>query len=437
MSEEADVLLWGRRIGVVLQEEDAGAAVFGYEPEFARSGIQVSPLEMPLRTAPYSFPSLSFESFKGLPGMLSDSLPDRWGNTLIDTWLESQGRSPGSARAIERLCYTGARGIGALEYRPAKGPQPEAADEIRVDALVRLASEVLTRRRELVASVEQGSEQEAMLEILSVGMSAGGARAKAVIAWNRETNEIRSGQLDAPEGFEHWLLKFDGVSGNRDKERLDDPRGFGAIEFAYSLMAKAAGIEMAECDLLAEGPRRHFVTRRFDRPRGNAKLHMQSLAAIGHYDFNMAGAHSYEQAMRVIRRLGMPTKTVEQQFRRMAFNVVARNQDDHVKNIAFLMDQGGNWELSPAFDVSFNHNPRGDWTQQHQMTVNGKRDGFAREDLGRCADAVSINRARAMRIVDEVEEAVARWPGFAETAGVAEAEIERIGREHRLGMPRL
>ena len=437
MSEYATVQLWGRTIGAVSLEEGARAAVFQYDPEFARSGIQVSPLTMPLRPEPYSFPELSlvsYPAFKGLPGLLADSLPDKYGNALIDTWLASQGRRPESADAIERLCYIGKRGMGALEYEPAKGPQTGAAEEIQIGALVELASEILAHREDFVASLREGKEEKGMQEILSIGTSAGGARAKAVIAWNRETREVRSGQVEAPSGFEHWLLKFDGVENNKDKEDLGDPQGYGAIEFAYAQMAAAAGIEMPPTDLLPENGRRHFMVRRFDRPTRKTKLHMQSLGALAHYDLNQAGAHSYEQAMMAIRRLGMGISEIEQQFRRMTFNVVARNQDDHVKNIAFLMNRGGEWSLSPAFDVTYAYRPGGTWTDQHQMSLNGKREGFAREDFVSCAEAVSMRRGRALEILAEVTEAVAGWREFANSAGVPEERAEKIGAEHRLDL---
>jgi serine/threonine-protein kinase HipA len=433
---DARVNLWGREIGAVSLVESQPAAIFQYEREFARSAIQVAPLTMPLRVEPYSFPALSYKSFKGLPGLLADSLPDKFGSALIDTWLASQGRSPQSADSVERLCYIGARGMGALEFEPVEGPDREPIEDIRIEALVNLASEVLSKREQFVASVKEGHEEEGLLELLSVGMSAGGARAKAVIAWNPETNEVRSGQVAAPPGYEHWLLKFDGVSGNKDKESFDDPEGHGATEFAYSLMAREAGIEMTECRLFEENGRRHFMTRRFDRPVGNFKLHLQSLGAIGNFDFNERGAYSYEQAMMVIRQLGLSIEDIEEQFRRMAFNVVARNQDDHVKNIAFLMDQGGNWSLSPAFDVTFAYNPAGDWTAQHQMTLNGKRDGFSLEDFERCAGSVSMKRGRAVAILGEVRDAVANWPEHAAAAGVDEGDIRRIGGTHRLALPK-
>jgi serine/threonine-protein kinase HipA len=437
VSEYATVRLWGRTIGAVSHEEGARAAVFQYDPEFARSGIQVSPLTMPLRPEPYSFPELSigsYPAFKGLPGLLADSLPDKYGNALIDTWLASQGRPPESADAIERLCYIGKRGMGALEYEPAIGPQGSGAEEIQIGALVELASEILAHREDFVASLREGNEEEGMRELLSIGTSAGGARAKAVIAWNPETKEVRSGQVDAPPGFEHWLLKFDGVENNKDREELGDPQGYGAIEFAYARMAAAAGVEVPPSHLLPENGRRHFMVRRFDRPTRTTKLHMQSLGALAHYDLNQAGAHSYEQAMMAIRRLGMGMPEIEQQFRRMTFNVVARNQDDHVKNIAFLMDKSGAWSLSPAFDVTYAYRPGGIWTDQHQMSLNGKRDGFTREDFVDCAEAVSMRRGRALEILAEVTEVVSEWPAYAAEAEVEEGQAAAVERTLRLDL---
>lgn len=435
LSTVARVSLWGSRIAAVSLEDGSDVAVFQYDPEFAASGIQVSPLVLPLQTEPYTFPALSYESFRGLPGLLADSLPDRYGNALIDVWLARQGRTPESFNAIERLCYIGRRGMGALEFAPSRGPQETRSREIEIDALVELASEVLAHREHLTGSFADTTREDALRDILSVGTSAGGARAKAVIAWNPGTNAVRSGQVDAGPGFQYWLLKLDGVSGNKDKE-LDDSQGYGAIELAYHLMARAGGIAMSECRLLEEGGRRHFMTRRFDRDDDDGgKRHMQSLGALAHYDFNQAGAYSYEQALQVIRRLGLPMEAVEQQFRRMVFNVVARNQDDHVKNIAFLMDRDGSWQLAPAFDVTYAYQPSGRWTNQHQMSLNGKRDDFRVEDIRACARAVSMKRGRAEAILAEVYEAVSAWPSFASEADVDPEQAARIQRAHRLALP--
>ena len=431
----AKVQLWGRTIGAVSLEEGREVAAFQYDADFARSGIELSPLVMPLGEQVYQFPALPRNTFHGLPGMLADALPDKFGNALIDAWLATQGRTPESFHAVERLCYTDTRGMGALEFAPTLGPKSGKAAKIQVDALVRLAGEVLTHRGDLQGHFHSAGKESALSDILRVGTSAGGARAKAVIAWNRKTNEVRSGQIAAGEGFDYWLLKFDGVAGNKDKE-LEDPKGYGAIEYAYHLMAKAAGITMSECRLLEENGRRHFMTRRFDRLTSGAKLHMQSLCALAHYDFQQAGAYSYEQALQTIRRLKLPMAAVEEQFRRMVFNVVARNQDDHVKNIAFLMNQQGEWSLAPAFDVTYSYNPSGSWTATHQMTLNGKRDGFALADFEACAKAALMKRGRAATIIEEVREAVKHWPEFAAEAKLSGKWQNKIQKTHRLEFPK-
>ncbi|MFZ5483601.1 MAG: type II toxin-antitoxin system HipA family toxin [Pseudomonadota bacterium] len=427
MSTLAEVRLWGKTIGAVSLLDGEEVASFEYDAAFAQSGIQVAPLVMPLARRVYRFPELARPTFHGLPGLLADALPDKFGNALIDAWLASQGRQPGSFNAVERLCYTGERGMGALEFAPAIGPKAKQSRHIEVSTLVALASEVLTHRNDLQASFAAEGREEALRDILRVGTSAGGARAKAVIAWNPETNEVRSGQVQAGQGFEDWLLKFDGVSGNKDKE-LDDPKGYGLIEYAYYLMARDCGIEMSECRLFQENGRSHFMTRRFDRLASGEKLHMQSLCALAHYDFNMAGAYSYEQALLAMRQLQLPMQAIEQLFRRMAFNIVARNQDDHVKNIAFLMNKAGEWSLSPAFDMTYSFNPSGAWTASHQMTMNGKRDHFTLEDFNACARTASMKRGRAAKIVAEVQATVAQWPSFAEKAGVPDGVREKIQR---------
>ncbi|MDA8137146.1 MAG: HipA domain-containing protein [Desulfobacteraceae bacterium] len=431
MSTYAHVNLWGRTIGAVALEEGRPFAAFEYDPAFARSGIEIAPLMMPLSHRVYSFPELPLQSFRGLPGLLADSLPDKFGHALIDVWLATQGRLPQSFNAVERLCYVGRRGTGALEYTPVLGPRSKSASRIQVDRLVALASEILTQRNDLLASFAGRGKDKALADILRVGTSAGGARAKALIAWNPVTHEVRSGQIETGQGFEYWLLKFDGVHGNQDKE-MEDPQGFGVIEYAYWHMARAAGIAMSECRLLEENQRRHFMTRRFDRLANGEKLHMQSLGAMAHLDFNLAGAYGYEQALLVIRRLGLPMDAVEEQFRRMVFNILARNQDDHVKNIAFLMDKSGRWSLSPAFDVTYSYNPTGAWTASHQMALNGKRDGFLLEDFQACARAATLKRGRAEAIIEEVRQAVSRWPEFADLAGVPAAWRDRIYQTLRL-----
>ncbi|GAB6907204.1 Toxin HipA [Desulfosarcina cetonica] len=431
MSTTAEVNLWGRTIGAVALQDGQRVTAFEYDPAFARSGIELSPLTMPLSTRVYTFPQLAYGTFHGLPGLLADSLPDRFGNALINAWLATQGRSADSFNAVERLCYVGKRGTGALEFVPVIGPRDQRAVRLNVDRLVALASEILSQRDHLAESFAGPQKARGLANILRVGTSAGGARAKAIIALNPVTNEVRSGQVDAGEGFEYWLLKFDGVSGNRDKE-LADPKGYGAVEYAYWKMATDAGIRMSECRLLEENDRRHFMTRRFDRgPRGE-KLHMQSLCAMAHFDFNLAGAYAYEQALLVIRRLGLSMDAVEEQFRRMVFNVVARNQDDHVKNIAFLMTPDGTWSLSPAFDLTYSYNPDGAWTASHQMTLNGKRDDFTREDFRACAKTAMLKRGRAETIIAQVQRVVARWPDYADAAGVPPAWRDQIYATLRL-----
>jgi serine/threonine-protein kinase HipA len=430
----ARVELWGRTIGAVSTVDGQDYAAFQYDPEFARSGIQVSPLMMPLSDRVYAFPELARPTFHGLPGLLADSLPDKFGHALINAWLARRGRTPEGFGAVERLCYTGARGMGALEFAPALGPKPRKATRIEIDALVALASEVLSHRQGLKGSLTGAARTKALNDILRVGTSAGGARAKAVIAWNRATDEVRSGQIYAGDGFEYWIIKFDGVAANRDHE-LDDPKGYGLVEYAYHLMARAAGIAMSDCRIMEENGRHHFMTRRFDRGEGGQKLHLQSLCGLAHFDFNQAGAYSYEQALLTIRQLELPMAAVEEQFRRMVFNIVARNQDDHVKNIGFLMDQQGRWSLSPAFDVSYSYSPGGTWTATHQMTLNSKRDGFAMSDFKACARTALIKRGRAEAIIEEVRGAVARWPEFAATAGVSGEWAERIRQSYRLASP--
>ena len=426
----AEVKLWGKTIGAVSWDKDAGRGNFEYDPAFVRSGIEVAPLTMPLSGQIYTFPALPSETFHGLSGLLADSLPDDFGNALINAWLAREGRTPDSFNPVERLCYTGNRGMGALEYLPTQGPISKMSKPIDVEGLVKLASEVLTKRNQLDSSFAVPDRENALNEILQVGTSAGGARAKAIIAWNSDSNEVRSGQVKADEGYTYWLLKFDGVSGNKDKE-LEDPSGYGIIEYAYYLMAVEAGISMMECRLLKESGRNHFMTKRFDRLDNGQKMHMQSFGAMEHYDFKKAGAYSYEQAFQTIRKLGLSMDDIEEQFRRMAFNILSRNQDDHVKNIAFLMDKAGRWSLSPAFDITYSYNPSGAWTSSHQMSMNGKRDLFIAEDFRACAKLMSMKRGRAEEILNQVQKAVLKWSHFADEAGIDSVIRNKISNAHR------
>ena len=417
----AGVYLWGTRIGTVAQESRSQAAVFTYERDFLRSGIEVSPLMMPLSERNYSFPGLRPESFRGLPGMLSDSLPDRYGTRLLERAFAERGREAESILAVERLCYTGSRGMGALEYRPEDFLVTTVNESLDLDVLVRAASEVLSEREQLRASSSD------IRQLISVGTSAGGARAKAVIAWNRETGDVRSGQIASRPGYEHWIVKFDGVTGNRDHGDKDDGTEFTRIEYAYHLMAVAAGIDMSECLLLRQAGKYHFMTKRFDRIGDSGeKLHMQTLGALAHYDFNDPGTNSYEQAAQVLYRLGMGKKEAEQLYRRMVFNVLARNQDDHVKNISFLMSRRGQWSLAPAYDVTFALDPDNYWLRRHQMSVNGKLDNITAEDLLASAGSMNLSAVRAKRILGEVSDALAGWSRFAEEASVTEPVMNAI-----------
>lgn len=431
MSTHATVRLWGTDIGYLSLGDDQQVVDFEYDRAFLRSGIEIAPICMPLSSRVYRFPELSVKSFHGLPGLLADSLPDKFGNAIIDTWLATTGRTAESFNAVERLCYIGTRGMGALEFKPSLQRGRTSSAPIHVSQLVDLASEILTHRSSLSTVFANRKADQAVREILRVGTSAGGARAKALIAWNPETNEVRSGQVPAEIGFESWLMKFDGVKNNRDKE-LADPEGFGAIEYAYSKMAKDAGIVMMPCRLFEENGRRHFMTKRFDRTDDGGKRHLQSLAAIAHYDFNMAGAYGYEQAIMTMQKLALGRDAIEQQFRRMVFNIVARNQDDHVKNIAFLMDRQGDWSLSPAFDVTYSFNPSGDWTSAHQMTLNAKRDDFVMNDFESCGRLARLKQGQAKSIVLKTQAVVSKWHDYADAAGVHPDQRDQIYRALRL-----
>ena len=421
---DANVILWGRRIGAVSWDETRSLGVFQYDPGFVGAGIEVAPLAMPVRETPYEFPALNRKTFRGLPGMLADALPDRFGNRLIDAWLADTGKSHEAFNPVDRLCYIGRRGIGALEFEPALRKQTRAK-RLEVARLVELANRVLDARADLAGRLDGESDAGALEDILSVGTSAGGARAKAVLAWNPKTGEFRSGQLDADEGFEHWLLKFDGISNNSDTE-LSDPAGYGKIEYAYALMARAAGITMSECRLHHEGGRSHFMTKRFDRNDTGRKLHVQSLGAMQHFDFNDPSAYSYEQAIMTIRQLGLGMVAVEEQFRRAVFNVIARNQDDHVKNISFLMDRSGYWSLSPAYDVTYAYNSDGMWTRDQQMSMSGRRNNFEQDDILRFAASTGVKKRRALAILDQISASVQNWSSYANAAEVSPRDAARI-----------
>lgn len=420
----ATVRLWSHDVGAVAWDADRGIAAFEYEPAFLRRGPEIAPLTMPLRSGVQSFPELNRETYHGLPGLLADALPDRFGNRIIDAWLARQGRNASDFTPVERLSYIGVRGMGALEFTPAIGPRASKAVPLEVAELTQLVRDIFQHRTDWVVNLK-GSMADALNTIVRVGTSAGGNRAKAVIAWNPKTREVRSGQAGLPPGFESWILKFDGVADSA----LGDPQGFGRVEFVYHKMALKAGIAMTRCDLLVENGRAHFMTERFDRDADGEKLHVQSLCAIAHYDFNAAGEYSYEQALSVIHRLKLAYPAVEEMYRRMVFNVVARNQDDHTRNIAFLMAPDGTWRLAPAFDVVWAYNSKGTWTNRHQMTVNGKRDDFERRDLLAVADTFGIKSAP--EIIDRVIDAVASWETTAKDCGVDSELRKTIASTHR------
>ena len=420
----ATVRLWNRDVGAVAWNADRGLGEFEYDPGFIRQGLEIAPLTLPVRAGVFAFPALRHETFRGLPGLLADALPDRFGNRIIDAWLARQGRSADDFTPVERLCCMGVRGMGALEFRPAIGLRETGAVPIEVADLAQLVGDLFRHRTEWVVNLK-GRRAEALAAIIRVGTSAGGNRAKAVIAWNPATQEVRSGQASTPPGFEPWILKFDGVADSA----LGDPHGFGRVEYAYHKMALAAGLSMSPCRLLEEGGRAHFMTRRFDRDAEGGKIHVQSLCALAHFDFNAAGEYGYEQALAILQRLNLGYPALEEMYRRMAFNVMARNQDDHTRNIAFLMDRRGEWRLAPAFDVVWAYNSKGTWTNRHQMTVNGKRDGFSREDLMMPARQFGVRNAAD--ILESVKDAVARWPEFAKTCGVRAALAKTIGKTHR------
>ena len=398
----AKVYIWGEYAGAVLWNENTATATFEYEPSFVNKGWDLSPLMMPINeNRAHSFRELSKDTFMGLPGLLADALPDAYGKVLLDRWLVSLGRT--FANPVERLCYQSKRSMGALEFIPAKDDYLDKSSVIAISSLVQVAAEVLSDKSNLETNLKEDTK-EALINIIKVSTSAGGQRAKAVIAYNDTTGEVRSGQLDAAEGFDHWLLKLDGVT----NAVLGDPQHYGKIEYAYHKMALKAGIEMTECRLLEENGRSHFMTKRFDRRGGNEKIHMQTLCGMAHYDYKMLHAYSYEQAFQVMRRLRLPYGQAEQMFKRMVFNVIARNQDDHTKNISFLMDKTGTWMLSPAYDMSWAYNPQGEWTSHHQMSINNKWDNITRADLLAVAEAMHIKKADS--IINEICDAVSMWP---------------------------
>ena len=370
-------------VGAVSFDTQTGLGAFEYAPSFIKTGIELSPLKMPLAQGIYSFPELDFNTFKGLPGLVADSLPDDFGNAVLNAWVAMRGKSPNDITPLQRLQYTGARGMGALEYAPATQIKSlNASQQVDIDSLLSIAQAILNTRNDFSVELSKNNadDREAMLALLSVGMSAGGARPKAVLAFNADFTQARSGQTDAPEGFTHYLMKFDGVSEhNENQETFGDPLGFGAMEFVYYLMAKDCGIDMMPCHLLPEGQRRHFITQRYDRV-GNEKVHVQTLNGLAHVDYLNPGSFSYAELFAVLRQLKLSAVDAEQLFRRMVFNIVARNHDDHAKNFGFML-RGDKWGLAPAYDLAYSYKPGSKWVNSHWMSLNGKRDDFVRADF--------------------------------------------------------
>ena len=415
MVDVARVKMFGMNVGTFKWDDTYDMARFEYDEHFVGKGLEPSPLMMPVKQGRiYSFGNLNRDVFYGLPGMLADSLPDTYGRALFDKWLSMVGRTSGNP--IETLCFLGQRCMGALEFEPATGPITTDM-KIEIDSLVEVAKEALSKKEEFGTNLD-ADRKAAIAEILRLGTSAGGQRAKAVIAYNKETGEVRSGQVQAPTGFDYYLIKLDGVSAEAGFQETEN---FGRLEFSFSLLAKECGIEMTECALIEENGRAHFLTKRFDRVNGN-KIHMQTLCGIAHYDFHLRRAYSYEQAFNVMRRLRLPYSQAEEMFLRMVFNVVIRNQDDHTKNISFLMDNVGKWRLSPAYDLGFAYNPKGAWTNTHQMSINGKFDDITRKNLQ--AFAISNNIKNANEIIDKVCEVTSKWPEMAKNCGVPKEMID-------------
>lgn len=415
----ARVKIWGQYVGAVAWLEDQQYATFQYEPDFLKKEIDLAPVKMPIREGGrvYSFPELrsknsELDTFKGLPGLLADALPDKYGNQLINSYLAQNGRTSGSMNPVEKLCFIGSRGMGALEFEPTELKQYKRSFNVGIDSLVNVAQRMLSERTLFDTNLTDDDE-EAMMDILKIGTSAGGARPKAIIAFNEKTGEVKSGQTTTPKGFEQWLIKLDGVS----DAQFGSTSGYGRVEMAYYLMAKAAGVEMMESRLIEENDRAHFMTKRFDRFGGSEKYHVQTFCAMEHFDFNDVGSFSYEQLFQTMRKLRLPYPEAEELFRRMVFNVLSRNCDDHTKNFAFRLKQGGKWELSPAYDVCHAYRPESRWVSQHALSVNGKRYSITKGDF--LVVAKSMNIKRGPKIIEEVDSVVRQWSSFASEVGVS------------------
>ena len=437
MSTVTEVILWGKSVGALLYDTDTGLSTFEYDKGWLKQDVSISPLHLPPRAGKFNFPSLPQETFFGLPGVFADTLPDDFGNAVINAWLARQGIPKSSFSPVDRLLYTGNRGMGALEYKPdGRNTQTQVSGDIKVDTLVELAQSVLDQRAGLDVAISEGDENnDAMSAIFQVGTSAGGARPKAVIAVNRDRSRVVSGQTPIPKGFTHYLIKFDGVKERSStSEVFGDPQGYGRMEYAYYLMAKDAGINMAPSELLIEGERAHFMTQRFDRDV-DRKRHYQSLCAMDHADFRKPGQYSYEELMTIARTLRLPRVDAIEIFRRMVFNVIARNQDDHTKNFGFLLDHStAGWRLAPAFDIAYSYKPGSYWVDTHQMTINGKRDKFTRGDLLAVATQIPRFESDARAIIDQVTEVVSQWQDYARRADVHSELSQEIHSNLRLSL---
>lgn len=426
----ATVELWGTPVGYVSMEAGERFARFEYDPEFADMGVEVAPVQMPVVAHNiYQFRGLETHTFHGMPGLLADSLPDKFGNSLINVWLASKGRSAEDFNAVDRLCYTGQRGMGALEFKPASHAAKEQDEELQVSELTELASLAFARSESMDAKLSKDVDDEGLLSILAVGTSAGGARAKAVIAFNPETKQVRSGQLNLQEGFEHWLIKFDGVQFNGDWG-VADPAGYGLLEYSYYEMAQACGIDMMECRLFTENGRNHFMTRRFDRDEKGRKKFVQTFGALAHFDYYQSGHYSYEQLFQLMKKLEMPAQMMEEQFRRVVFNLVGCNQDDHVKNFSFMMDRDGEWSLSPAYDLC--HSEGSDFTRNHQLRLAGKVNDFTRSDLNELASYAGLKRGVCKQILEQTTDTFAGWGTKAAELGVPNGIQAHVQKTLRL-----
>lgn len=416
-----EVRAFGKTVGA-LAPSSSGAFAFEYDPSWVRRGIELSPILMPASkpNRSFSFPGMPENTFHRLPPMVADSLPDRFGNSIVDAWLATKGVTATEVTALDRLTYLGDRGLGALEFRPTNSPNSAPAGALDLASLVGLARDAVQG----TLSSNKTSEL-ALQQIISVGTSAGGARAKAVVNFNPDTMEIRAGNRLPPPGFDAWLLKFDGMGEDR---QLGDTQNYGRIEYAYALMAAAAGINISETQLLHENGRAHFITRRFDRPGGAVKLHSQTLTGIAGIDFNAIGVNDYAQLFNTIDQLELGVSARQEAFRRMVFNIAAANCDDHAKNHGFLMDEKGTWSLSPGYDITHAYNPGGEWTAQHLMGVNGKFLGATRTDLIEFAEQRSVPKAKS--ILEDVNDAVDNWAEFAETAGLSATHRDQVAKDH-------